>query len=275
MNKEYTWTGERLETFITNEVMLEHLHRYAIAMEFTKGKKVLDIACGEGYGVNLLAINAAHITGIDIDNITIEKAKNKYKAGNITFKTGSVLEIPAENNSYDVITCFETLEHTSHHDKMLSELKRVLAPSGLLFISTPEKRNYSDTPNHKNPFHEKELYGNEFKDLLSRFFGYSRFYEQSSFVGSIIIDENKEPIQRFFTGNYNSIQATPSITTMYWLAIASDSEVPVLSSSLFRDQNLISRILNEQAEALKKTKAYRTGNFILAPFKFILSLFRK
>jgi len=275
MNKANNWTGERLETFITNEIMPEHLHRYAIATELVKGKKVLDIACGEGYGANLLAKYAAHVTGIDIDERTIEKAKNKYKAANITFKTGSAQQIPAENNNYDVVTCFETLEHLSDHDKMLAELKRVLAPAGVLVISTPEKKNYSDIPNYKNPFHEKELYGHEFKELLNRFFTHTCFYSQVSFSGSAIHDERKQMIQQCYTGNYESIQTNSPTATMYWLGLASDIELPPLPSSLFQNQQLFSRLLDEQAAALKRTITYRTGHVLLAPFKFIRSLFKK
>ena len=78
MSKQAEWTGERMETFVLNELTIEHLHRYALAFEFADGKKVLDIACGEGYGSNLLATKASHVSGMDIDKATIEKAKAKY-----------------------------------------------------------------------------------------------------------------------------------------------------------------------------------------------------
>ena len=79
-NKE--WTKERLETFITNGAMLEHLHRYAMLSEIVKGKTVLDIACGEGYGSNILSKNANKVIAIDIDAATIKKASIKYKKEN-------------------------------------------------------------------------------------------------------------------------------------------------------------------------------------------------
>ena len=78
MARKQSWTGERLETTITSEVMLEHLHRYAFAIEISKNKKVLDIACGEGYGSNLMSKSAAEVTGIDIDETTINNASKKY-----------------------------------------------------------------------------------------------------------------------------------------------------------------------------------------------------
>lgn len=275
MGNPKNWTGERLEPFIFTGAMLEHLHRYAIALEFVKGKKVLDIACGEGYGVNLMAKSALQVTGIDIDNLTIEKAITKYKQENISFKHGSILQIPAQDGSFDLITCFETLEHVNDHNILMSELKRVLKPSGLLIISTPEKLNYSDNHFHKNLFHQKELYGEEFKSLLESFFSYNLFYKQICLPTSVIHNEKINKLEKVYTGDYNNIKEDSSITTMYWLAFSSDIEIPKISSSIFQHQKTISQMLYEEAEAVKRTVTYRTGNFLLSPFKFIRSIFRK
>jgi len=275
MSKQNHWTGERLETSICGETMLEHLHRYAIAQQFVKGKKVLDIACGEGYGANLLAKQALQVIAVDIDAPTIEKAVIKYPVSNINFKTGSVLQIPAEDSSFDIITCFETLEHITEHDKMLAELKRVLAPGGIVLISTPEKLNYSDASGYKNPFHKKELYGNEFKELLSRYFSNRTFYTQSSVAGSLLQHESSNAPEDFYSGNYEGTRKDSSLPAMYHIAIVSDSTIPALNSSFFLHQKNIATLLQEENEALKRTVTYRTGNFFIAPFKFIRSLFRK
>jgi len=64
--KTKNWTGERLETHILNVITIEHLHRYALALPHSTGKIVLDIACGDGYGSNLLARNAVSVIGVDI-----------------------------------------------------------------------------------------------------------------------------------------------------------------------------------------------------------------
>src|SRR4051812_14624207 len=105
------WNGERLETHITGETMREHLHRYAIAVELAKGRTVLDIACGEGYGAWFLSRVAAKVMAVDLDAATIQNAEEKYKADNLDFITGSILQIPFPDRSFDMITCFETLEH--------------------------------------------------------------------------------------------------------------------------------------------------------------------
>jgi ubiquinone/menaquinone biosynthesis C-methylase UbiE len=275
MNRQKNWTGERLETTITGETMAEHLHRYAIALPFVTGKKVLDIACGEGYGTNLLAKHAAHITGIDIDGPATERATLKYKVPNLVFKKGSVLQIPAENNSFDIITCFETLEHLSSHDKMLAELKRVLIPGGLLLISTPEKSTYSDATGYQNIFHQKELYGQEFRQLLRHFFVHASFFRQFSATGSFIQPEEALSLNEFYTGDYHAVRQTPSPPAMYWIGMASDKEIPLTAGSFFYLQKSLTQLLYEETQGLKKTITYRAGNILLSPFKFIRSIFNK
>jgi len=69
------WSGERLETFVFNQTTFEQLHRYGIVIPFIENKTVLDIACGEGYGSNFLALKAFNVIGVDVDVNTIEKAK--------------------------------------------------------------------------------------------------------------------------------------------------------------------------------------------------------
>ena len=275
MSTQKNWTGERLEIFITNETMTEHLHRYALAIEFIAGKKVLDIACGEGYGTNLMAKKALHVTGVDIDNTSIENAKKKYTDDNIVFAPGSALKIPAQNNSFDVITCFETLEHISEQEEMLAELKRVLTPTGILLISTPDKKNYSDKTGYKNPFHKKELYEQEFKKLVSSHFSNTCFYRQNSYSGSTILNEKQPSIQNYYNGDYENINIADAEDTQYWIAIASENELPLLAGSFFKHPKTITQLLEEQTEAVKKTMTYRTGHILLLPFKFIRSLFNK
>src|SRR5689334_17791465 len=117
------WTGERLETFVFNEAMVEHLHRYAIAAEYVKDKTVLDIACGEGYGSALLSKNATAVTGMDIDLNTITVALRKYAKNNLKFVQGKIEDIPATANTFDVVVSFETLEHSNEHEKIFSEIR--------------------------------------------------------------------------------------------------------------------------------------------------------
>ena len=89
------WTGERYVPWMEEgDIHYEHLHRYRFAKEFVKGKKALDLACGEGYGSFMLAEDARKVIGIDIDEVTIRHASSKYVKENLTFMKGSITDIP-------------------------------------------------------------------------------------------------------------------------------------------------------------------------------------
>jgi len=265
------WTGERLETFVFEETTLEHLHRYALALDFAKGKKVLDVACGEGYGSNLLAEVAENVVGIDIDEATITKAIDKYRKRNLCFRQGSATKLPCEENEFDVVVSFETIEHISDHDQMLHEIKRVLKPKGILIISTPDKKNYSDERNYRNKYHIKELYKKEFTGLVSRYFRNQKLFQQSFVHASLLIGD--DTTMTSYTGGYEKIlQGFPK--PFYWVLLASDEKLSTADSSIFFNDNFLSTVLQKEADEIKKSLTYKVGLFILRPLKWFLSFFR-
>jgi len=281
-------TGERLLTSMDNSTAIEHLHRYAIAIEFTKDKIVLDIASGEGYGSNLLSKHAKKVYGVDIDSIAVEVSKIKYKSENLEFKVGRADTIPLQDNSIDVVISFETLEHHDKHEEMMKEIKRVLKADGILIISTPEKKYYSDLKNYKNPFHIKELYSNEFKKLINGYFTNTEFYFQNIFNGSLIIPEENTFSFRNFDGDFNNINSDVQFVPMYLIAIASDALLTrktLLTTfdgkriALKEQSEFITKIRKELKEEITKSVreeaiqwvmsswSFRLGNTILSPFK--------
>lgn len=268
------WTGERLETFVLNDSTIEHLHRYAIAKEFVQNKRVLDIACGEGYGSNLLAASAHFVNGVDIDQATITHASQKYKKENLSFTQGSVEKIPFEVHTFDVVVSFETLEHTTEHISMLKEIKRVLKPGGLLLISTPDKKSYSDIPGYKNPFHKKELHQAELEKLLSDHFNYHSLYYQNLQITSLLMNAHSGSF-KIYEGDYNSINSPDIIEPLYFLALCSDQEVPKLLSSIFTSKGTLENALQEKEQAIKNLPSYKLGHALLLPVKFLRKLFRK
>ena len=268
------WTGERLETFVFNEAMVEHLHRYAIAAEYVKDKIVLDIASGEGYGSSLLSKNANTVTGIDIDSKTVSDASKKYSKSNLKFIQGKAEEIPAPDSSFDVVVSFETLEHSNEHEKILSEIKRVIKPCGLLIISTPEKKYYADLPGSHNSFHLKEVYEHEFINLLKNHFSNHYCFYQSSGLSSVVITEGKNEL-RIYEGNYEAVRAVGNIEPLYLIAIASDGEIDKPSSSIFLGRSIFQAALNHKEQEIKNTLSYRTGYLLLQPLRVIRSLFKK
>src|SRR5256712_9260629 len=180
------FTGERYVPDLEGQIKYEHLHRYAVCLQFAAGKSVLDIASGEGYGAALLATVAKSVMGVDIDPASVEHARHIYYNPRLNYVVGSCDSVPLPDASFDVVTSFETIEHHDKHDEMLDEIKRVLKPGGALVISSPNRLTYSDEPGYKNPFHVKELYYDEFNDLLRRRFKSIRMFGQRLAAGSFV-----------------------------------------------------------------------------------------
>lgn len=111
-------------------------YHYEIASNhIEKDMVTLDIACGSGFGVNKLSEKIVTVYGADIDTTSIELAKKNNVNNN--FFIADITNLNVIDNSYDAITCFETIEHVNEH-ACLKELKRVLRPEGVLILSTPQ-----------------------------------------------------------------------------------------------------------------------------------------
>ncbi len=231
-NNELEWTGERFLPRLSGDIALEHYHRYAFACSLAQRKRVLDIACGEGYGANMLADTAAHVLGIDIDPVTVAHASTVYRRPNLDFRQGFCTKTDLSDASIDLVVSFETLEHHADHDAMLSELRRILTPEGMLVISTPDKRNYSDVSNYHNAFHVRELYADEFIALIQRYFPYAVFLGQKVVYGSILTPTGSSNFLSF-TMEHGAIQKHTMLETPpYLLAVASARPTPDMPTSL-------------------------------------------
>ncbi len=229
-------TGERLIKEFAGSIVCEHLHRYALAAEFTPGRDVLDIACGEGYGSMQLAHQARSVVGIDISPDTIAHACHCYKHPNLSFLVGNCVNIPLQSASIDMVVSFETLEHFDQHREFLSEIKRVLRPGGLLIISSPDKKTYSDRSGQKNPFHVKELYHKEFAQLLNSFFPHTLFGKQIHNAGTGITFSSTmpRPPAQTLTGNFQTFSRDRiEEEGIYSIAIGSDAPLPAIADSLY------------------------------------------
>jgi ubiquinone/menaquinone biosynthesis C-methylase UbiE len=184
------FTGERFVPGTRGEIWIEHWHRYHFASRWVKGKHVLDLACGEGYGSALLARHAEAVTGVDVSPQAIEHAKRVYaQLRNATFAVGSATKIPAADASFDVAISFETLEHIHEQEEFLAELDRVLKPGGVLLISCPNKAEYTDKRGTQNEFHVKELYRPELDALIRKRFAHATWYGQKPSFFSVIAPE--------------------------------------------------------------------------------------
>ena len=235
---DLAWTGERLVTTCHRPLVYEHLHRYAVAVGLAHGKRVLDIACGEGYGANLLAFVASQVTGVDLDAGTIAHAQAKYDRPNLDFVEGSCTQIPCADQSIDLVASFETIEHISEHDAFLSEIKRVLAPGGILVISSPHKAEYEKVSQAPNPFHEAELDHEQFVQLITNRFKHCVAAKQRLVVGSWIApDEPSAQVSTAtFRGWFDEIDIESGVHRgIYSIAVCSDQPLPVFNLGMFEN----------------------------------------
>lgn len=217
----------------------EHMHRYALAKYYTQGKRVLDLACGEGYGSWLLAQSAIEVIGVDIDEPIIHHATSVYQQDNLRFLQGSIVDIPIhQNRTFDLVTCFEALEHIVEHEALLSEVKRMLSKDGLFIVSTPNKPVYSNNGTKKNPHHRKELEFNEFDSLMRQHFKYVEFYGQKTYAASKIFRLGTEAtnVHEYALKKDGHIKAfTDELDPhpRYFIAIGSDNKIPLIEEKSY------------------------------------------
>lgn len=273
------FTGERFVPELEGWLALQHYHRYyfVITQFDLRNKIILDIACGEGYGCEILSKLSKKVYGVDLSKETIDCAKSKYTRQNLTFIVGDVTSIPIEDNSVDIVVSFETIEHHSQHIEMMREIKRVLNKEGFLIISSPDKGFYErNLPDSRNEFHVKELYKDEFQALINKYFRYTQFFIQNNITGSFIATESNDfkyspPIQIEKSKGESQL-----IEPRFNLCISSDIEFPVTSAislctpSFYYD--VYSRINELESEISKQKKFIDkiTSSFLGRIYNFIL-----
>jgi len=116
------------------------IKRCNYAMNFSKGKRVLDLCCGTGWTSNELSKVAVSVNAVDYSRESIDSAKNKYPKGNLFFKKMNALSLNFSDQSFDTVVSMEAIEHFSEIDgkKYLSEVERVLKKGGVFVGSTPQ-----------------------------------------------------------------------------------------------------------------------------------------
>jgi SAM-dependent methyltransferase len=162
---------ERVELVRASPWWGEHRSRYHWAGAFAAGEQVLDVACGTGFGLPILAEAGANAgVGIDLASEAVQTAK-AVAPENFEVLQADAGRLPCRDGSFSVVTSFETIEHLKAPDAFLHEVHRVLEVSGRFFVSTPNaliSRPIEGIP--RNPFHVREYEPDEFRDLLAAHF---------------------------------------------------------------------------------------------------------
>jgi ubiquinone/menaquinone biosynthesis C-methylase UbiE len=255
-------TGERLMPDLQHGevVHAEHLARYLVAAELASGRRVLDAACGEGYGTGVLArAGARSATGVDIDADTIVHAKARHAGP--TFVVGDVRELPFGEGSFDLVVCFETIEHVDDPERVLSQLTRVTARDGLLLVSTPNKHQYMV----ENEFHRREFTHEEFTALLQARFESVRLMLQHNWLTSAVLSvplARDASAERDHEIEFRKLVGVEPGSELYTLALCGRGELPRLRGAV------VAASLDEAHELARRTvDAERTAGAWHAEFK--------
>lgn len=144
----------------------EHFPRYNLAAHLAQGARVLDFGCGTGYGTALLGEVAASVIGMDIDEKAIQWARETHRNPKLNFEQRADLGRGFPPGSFDLVTCFEMIEHVDHAMQLdtIRSIAHLLTPGGKLVISTPDPR--FTAPYGVNPYHLREMTEPEFMELL-------------------------------------------------------------------------------------------------------------
>lgn len=205
----------------------EHLPRYHFANTFAKGKRVLDFGCGTGYGSALLAESASQVLGVDISEAALAWARQTHHAAGLRFEQRADLcrEIPAR--TYDLITCFEMIEHVDEATQrnVLDNFSKILTPEGMLFISTP---NPAITANYgPNPFHHREMTEREFESLLKTYFQHVYMIRQWLGTGVLLSPQLHEADFSAAVLGVDGLTAAPPLA---YIAVCSNVPLPAMNA---------------------------------------------
>lgn len=160
-----------------------HVERYKFASRFAEGKRVLDIACSNGYGSMILAEHATRVFGADSDQRAIHLATKGARHPKVEYHLADARQLPFPNGYFDLIVSLETIEHFVEQTQFLEELRRVGTPDATFIISTPDhdvmlKMGVYHSRTRDGFGHPGEMSFAQLDALLSRFFTKRSYFGQ-------------------------------------------------------------------------------------------------
>lgn len=157
-----------------------HNARYQLAKPFVRGKAVLDIACGEGLGAAQLATSwaAGRVVGVDNSTVAVDSAKTNFgHIANLAFEVADAFAfLESQTETFDVITCIETLEHLENSELLLRLLRQNLKPDGVLVITAPNDAYYFGPGPTFNEHHKSPLSFEAFRTLIGSEFDNAQLF---------------------------------------------------------------------------------------------------
>jgi SAM-dependent methyltransferase len=167
-------TGERTLPNVPaeNYWFRRHLAVYEWIGARVVGLRVLDMACGEGYGPEVLSRSAGSVVGVDANPEAHEHARLRYQRQNLSFERG-MAETFGQPGTFDAVVFLQTIEHVQDPQGVLEHFRELLAPGGVVYVSTPNVLTLAPPGQAKsnNPWHLREYRSDEFGRLCRSVFG--------------------------------------------------------------------------------------------------------
>jgi ubiquinone/menaquinone biosynthesis C-methylase UbiE len=207
-------------------IVAEHRGRYLWAAPLAHEQKVLDAGCGTGYGLTILKdAGATRIVGVDISAEAVATASKAGDGERVEVVQGDVAALPFADGEFDLVVCFEVIEHVEDRDTVLDELSRVLGPEGILCISTPNRLVYPPG----NPHHIHEYEPEEFDQALAQRFTRVTLYRQAAWLASALLSDGEFATegsdQPFSSLIAKTVPKAPG-EEVFTVAVASQRETP-------------------------------------------------
>jgi SAM-dependent methyltransferase len=166
-------TGERTLPDVPEENYWyrRHLVVYEWIAQRVHGRRVVDLACGEGYGSAVLGRTARSVVGVDANPDAFEHARLKYTSGAVTFARDM---IETWSGDVDCVVFLQTIEHVHDPDAVLARLREMIGPEGVAYVSTPNVLTLAPKGAERsgNPWHVREYRPAEYRALCARHFAH-------------------------------------------------------------------------------------------------------
>jgi SAM-dependent methyltransferase len=187
---------ERLGNDPTSELWGEHRSRYRFAAQFVTGQRVLDVACGSGFGLGMLREVGARPVGFDLDAPTLRRIRIEQRQQ--VLAAGDATRLPLLTACFDQVVSFETIEHVPDAHALVRELRRVLKPGGRLILSTPNREFGTPERHTANQFHVREFSAFELRAMLVECFTHVELFGQRPvaayrYVPFLMVESHAEP----------------------------------------------------------------------------------
>jgi SAM-dependent methyltransferase len=167
--------GERVCPEPHNTLYLEHLSAYELAAQLVPDGIAVDVGCGHGYGAAHLAQGGRRVLGVDVAHDILAVAARRYAHPSLAYACTDARHLGVRGGSVDLLTAFQVVEHLADADGFICEVARVLRPSGVALLATPNALTHVGIP---NPYHHREFTPDDLTALLARHFGHVRLAGQ-------------------------------------------------------------------------------------------------